>query len=128
MSKKYHLDQNEAAFIHCLNSAFAGLYFFLGTTEGEENEISKEDLVKVMKELLSQANTTVVSEFIRGELIKKGVISNEDPIGLCTFDPSVDNKNSITEVFEKDELDGIRLKNLQPDWAKDSPESSPEPR
>lgn len=128
MSKKYHLDQNEAAFIHCLNSAFAGLHFFLGTTEGKDSKISKEDLVKVMKELLAQTNTTVVSEFIRGELIKKGVISNEDPIGLCTFDPSVDNKNSETEVYTKDELSNIKIKNLQPDWAKDSPESSPEAR
>ena len=27
--KKYHLDQNNVAFIHCVNGAFAGIYTML---------------------------------------------------------------------------------------------------
>ena len=97
MSKKYHLDQNEVAFLHCINSAFAGISYSL-------------DLVGDSKHMtLSQANVALCSEFIRGELIKKGVIENGGDTALCTFDPSVDNENAETEVFTQEELDKIRL-------------------
>ena len=128
MSKKYHLDQNEEAFVHCINSVFAGLYTYIEMLKETGKKITKKDMLKSMQEVIGSTNTALVSEYIRGELIKKGVFSNEDPIGLCTFDPSVENKNSETVVYTQDELDTIRTeKKLQPDWANSS-ESSPEPR
>ena len=108
MSKKYHLDQNEVAFLHCINSAFAGINYSLELLNNAKH-IPKKKLIKALKETHSQANIALCSEFIRGELIKKGVIDNNSDIALCTFDPSVDNENSETEVFTQEELDKIRL-------------------
>lgn len=108
MSKKYHLDQNEVAFLHCINSAFAGISYSLELLD-DAKHIPKKKLLKAIKETLSQANVALCSEFIRGELIKKGVIENGGDTALCTFDPSVDNENAETEVFTQEELDKIRL-------------------
>lgn len=109
MSKKYHLDQNEVAFLHCINSAFAGLDLSL-TMIDKAKGITKKQLMKAIKNTLAQTNTVLCSEYIRGELIKKGVVENGVEM-LCTFDPSVDNKNSETEVYTEDELKAIRLQN-----------------
>lgn len=109
MSKKYHLDQNEVAFLHCINSAFAGLDYSIQLLDGAKG-ISKKQLLKAFQNTLQQTNTAICSEFIRGELIKKGVVENGESL-LCTFDPSVDNENAETEVFTQEELDSIRLQN-----------------
>lgn len=106
MSQKYHLDQNEVAFLHCVNSAFAGLDYGIKLIEKEK--LSKKKLLQLIKETLRQTNTAICSEYIRGELIKKGVVENGESL-LCTFDPTVDNDNAETEVFTQDELDAIRL-------------------
>ena len=43
MSKKYHLDQNNVAFIHCVNGAFAGIYTMLEMAKAEgKKKISKK--------------------------------------------------------------------------------------
>lgn len=117
MSKKYHLDQNNVAFIHCVNGAFAGIYTMLemAKTEGKK-KISKKKLLEALQEVIAQTNTAITSEYIRGELIKKGVLENGDDTGLCTFDPSIENENSEAEVFTKDELTAIRLEQQEPTW------------
>ena len=116
MSKKYHLDLNEVAFLHCLNGAFAGLYTMLEVAKSGGKKISKKKLLEAIQETIAQTNTALSSEYIRGELIKKGVLENGDDTGLCIFDPSVDNENSETEVFTNDELKTIRLEKQEPTW------------
>ena len=116
MSKKYHLDQNEVAYLHCLNGAFAGLYTLLEMLKEKGKKIPKKKLVELMQDTLARTNTAVASEFIRGELIKKGVLENGDDTGLCIFDPSEDNTNSETEGFTNEELKNIRLEKQEPSW------------
>lgn len=118
MSKKYHLDQNNVAFIHCINSCFAGLYTYVQLLDGSK-KIPKKKMLKVLADTIAQTNTALTSEYIRGELIKKGVLENGDDTGLCTFDPSVDNENSETEVYTQDELKAIRLEQQKPTWTTD---------
>ena len=116
MSKKYHLDQNNVAFLHCINGAFAGVYTMLELVKTEGKKIPKKKLIEAIQETLAQTNTAISSEYIRGELIKKGVLENGDDTGLCIFDPSVDNKDSEAEVFTNEELKDIRLERSQPTW------------
>lgn len=116
MSKKYHLDQNEVAFLHCINSAFAAIFMSLELIQQEGKRVPKKKLIQAIQNTLSSTNTMLSSEYIRGELIKKGVLENGDNTGLCTFDPSVDNENSETEVFTKDELLQISLEQQEPTW------------
>lgn len=117
MSHKYHLDQNNVAFIHCVNGAFAGIYTMLemAKTEGKK-KISKKKLLEAIQEVIAQTNTAITSEYIRGELIKKGVLENGDDTGLCTFDPSVENENSEAEVYTQEELKDLRIKAQEPNW------------
>lgn len=116
MSKKYHLDQNNVAFLHCLNGAFAGLYTMLEVAKSGSKKISKKKLLEAIQETIAQTNTAISSEYIRGELIKKGVLENGDDTGLCIFDPSIDNEDAETEVFTNEELKDIRLERSQPNW------------
>lgn len=117
MSKKYHLDQNNVAFIHCVNGAFAGIYTMLEIAKTDGNKkISKKKLIDALQDVIAQTNTAITSEYIRGELIKKGVLENGDDTGLCTFDPSVDNENSEAEVYTQEELKDLRIKAQEPNW------------
>lgn len=116
MSKKYHLDQNNVAFLHCINSAFAGIYTWLELFKEGGKKIPKKKLVEAFQEIIAQTNTAISSEYIRGELIKKGVLENGDDTGLCTFDPSVDNENSEAEVYTQEELKDLRIKAQEPTW------------
>lgn len=111
MSKKYHLDPNNVAFIHLLNGSFAGVHALCDMLKDKTDDLSKEELLELIKGVLAKTNTAVTSEYIRGELIKKGVLENGDDTGLCTFDPSDDNKDSEAEVFTNEELKNIRLEN-----------------
>lgn len=115
--KKYHLDQNNVAFIHCINGAFAGIYTMLelSKTEGKK-KISRKELIEAIQDVIAQTNTAITSEYIRGELIKKGVLENGDDTGLCTFDPSIDNENSEAEVYTQEELKELRIKANEPTW------------
>ena len=117
MPKKYHLDQNNVAFIHCINGAFAGIYTMLelSKTEGKK-KISRKKLIEAIQDVIAQTNTAITSEYIRGELIKKGVLENGDNTGLCTFDPSIDNENSEAEVYTQEELKDLRIKANEPTW------------
>lgn len=115
--KKYHLDQNNVAFIHCLNGAFAGIYTMLEMAKSEgKKKISKKKLLEALQEVIAQTNTAITSEYIRGELIKKGVLENGDDTGLCTFDPSIENENSEAEVYTQEELKDLRIKAQEPNW------------
>lgn len=116
MSKKYHLDQNEVAFLHCINSAFAGIYTWAELLKEGGKKIPKKKMIEAFQDIVAQTNTAMASEYIRGELIKKGVLENGDDTGLCTFDPSVDNEKAEAEVFTKDELTAIRLEQQEPTW------------
>lgn len=116
MSKKYHLDPNNVAFIHLINSAFAGIYTWAELLKENGKKIPKKKLIEAFQEIIAQTNSAVASEYIRGELIKKGVLENGDNTALCTFDPSEDNKDSEAEVFTKEELQDIRLKQSEPTW------------
>lgn len=115
--KKYHLDQNNVAFIHCVNGAFAGIYTMLelSKTDGKK-KISRKKLIEAIQDVIAQTNTAITSEYIRGELIKKGVLENGDDTGLCTFDPSIDNENSEAEVYTQEELKELRIKANEPTW------------
>lgn len=114
--KKYHLDQNNVAFLHCINGAFAGIYTLLELAKTDGKKIPKKKLLEAIQNTIAQTNTAIASEYIRGELIKKGVIENGDDTALCTFDPSVDNENSEAEVYTQQELKDIRLKAQEPTW------------
>lgn len=100
--KTYRIDGNEAAFLHTVNGAFAGIDYLLDNIR-DGKKFNKQAVVKTIKEILSQANIAISSEYIRGELIKKGVLDN-DPTLLCTFDPSEDNKDLKVEVYTRDDL------------------------
>lgn len=117
MPHKYHLDQNNVAFIHCVNGAFAGIYTMLelSKTEGKK-KISRKKLIEAIQDVIAQTNTAITSEYIRGELIKKGVLENGDDTGLCIFDPSIDNENSEAEVYTQQELKDLRIKANEPTW------------
>jgi hypothetical protein len=118
MSKKYHLDQNNVAFIHCINGAFAGIYTMLELAKSEgKKRIPRKKLIEALQDVIAQTNTAITSEYIRGELIKKGVLENGDNTGLCTFDPSIDNENSEAEVYTQEELKELRIKANEPTWA-----------
>ena len=114
--KKYHLDQNNVAFIHCLNGAFAGIYTMLEDAKSGGKKVPKKKLLEAIQDVIAQTNTAITSEYIRGELIKKGVLENGDDTGLCTFDPSIDNENSEAEVYTQEELKDIRIKAQEPTW------------
>ena len=117
MSHKYHLDQNNVAFIHCMNGAFAGIYTMLEMAKSEgKKKIPRKKLIEAIQDVIAQTNTAITSEYIRGELIKKGVLENRDDTGLCTFDPSIDNENSEAEVYTQEELKDLRIKANEPTW------------
>lgn len=117
MSHKYHLDQNNVAFIHCVNGAFAGIYTMLELSKAEgKKKIPRKKLIEAIQDVIAQTNTAITSEYIRGELIKKGVLENGDDTGLCTFDPSIDNENSEAEVYTQEELKELRIKANEPTW------------
>jgi hypothetical protein len=116
MGKKYHLDQNEVAFLHCINGAFAGLYTYIELLKSNGKKIPKKKLLEALQDTLARTNTAISSEYIRGELIKKGVLENGDDTGLCVFDPSIDNEDAETEVFTNEELETIRLEKMEPTW------------
>ena len=116
MSRKYHLDQNNVAFIHCVNGAFAGIYTMLEMAKAEGKKIPKKKLLEALQEVIAQTNTAITSEYIRGELIKKGVLENGDATGLCTCDPSIENENSEAEVYTQEELKHLRIKAQETTW------------
>lgn len=116
MSHKYHLDQNNVAFLHCINSAFAGLYTYIELIKEQGKKLPKKKILEALQDTIAQTNTAISSEYIRGELIKKGVLENGDDTGLCTFDPSIDNENSETEVYTQEELKELRIKANEPTW------------
>lgn len=116
MSKKYHLDQNNVAFLHCINSAFAGIYTYIELIKERGKKLPKKKILEALQDTIAQTNTALSSEYIRGELIKKGVLENGDDTGLCIFDPSIDNEDAETEVFTNEELKDIRLEKQEPTW------------
>ena len=117
--KKYKLDQNNIAFIHLVHSAFAGLNLSIELLNGGKG-ITKKQLLKAIQNTVQQTDVALVSEYIRGELVKKGVLQNGGK-EFCSFDTSPENdKELVAVVYTPEELQAERLKN--------SPTSSPEAR
>lgn len=116
MSHRYHIDKNNVAFLHLINSSFAGIFIAMEMLKEARRKVTKKEILEVLQDTTSKANTMLASEYIRGELIKKGVLENGDDTGLCIFDPSVDNENDEVEVFTNDELKAIRLERMEPTW------------
>ena len=118
MSKKYHLTPDQASFVHLINSAFAGIDFSIDLAVNPPagvKKIGKKDLVKAIKATLAQTNQALTSEYIRGELVKEGILEDGGQ-ELCVFDPSDDNKDQNAEVFTLEDLQAIRLEQEQAKW------------
>lgn len=118
MSKQYHLTPDQDAFVHLLNSAFAGIDFSIDLAVNPPagvKKISKKDLVKALKATLAQTNQALVSEYIRGELVKEGVLEDGGS-ELCTYDPTDANKDKNAVVYTQDEILAIRMENSKADW------------
>ena len=97
MSKKYRLDNNEVAFLNVLYSTFAALDLTIVAAQQNE-DMSWEDKLKTLREIVIKAQEGLSSEYIRGELIRKEVLPN-DPTIVCKYDPSVYNTSQEGEVF-----------------------------
>lgn len=118
MSKKYHLTPDQAAFVHLINSAFAGIDFSIDLAVNPPagvKKISKKDLVKAIKATLAQTNQALTSEYIRGELVKEGILEDGGQ-ELCTFDPTDGNKDQNAVVYTPEELRAIRLEQEKAKW------------
>ena len=118
MSKEYHLTQDQDAFVHLINSAFAGLALSIDLAANPPagvRKISKKDLVKSIKATLAQTNQALTSEYIRGELVKEGVLEDGGQ-ELCTYDPSTDNKDHNAVVYTPEELVAIRAEQAKGTW------------
>lgn len=98
MSKKYTLDNNEVAFLRVLYSAFAAIDFTIVAAQ-QNKEMSEEDKLKTLREIVIKTQEGLSSEYIRGELIRKNIIPN-DPTLICKYDPSISNDKNEAEVFD----------------------------
>ena len=101
MSKKYKLDNNEAAFLQVLYSAFAAIDLTVAAAS-DNKKMTEKDKLKTIATVVSKAATGLSSEYIRGELIRKGVLEN-DPSLICSYDPSANNKEHEVTVFSGQE-------------------------
>lgn len=118
MSKKYHLTPDQAAFVHLINSAFAGIDFSIDLAVNPPagvKKISKKALIEAIKATLAQTNQALTSEYIRGELVKEGILEDGGQ-ELCVFDPSDANKDQDTEVFTPEDLQALRLDKAKATW------------
>lgn len=106
MSKTYKLDKNEAAFLHVLYSAFSGNALAIDMAK-QNKKVSKKEALRLLADINNQACVGMASEYIRGELIRKGVIPN-DPTLFCSFDPTADNKDLTVEVYTKEEMEAAQ--------------------
>ena len=116
--KKYHLTANQVAFIRLLHSTFAGIDFSINLASNPPagcRKLKKKELVEALKETLAQADQALVSEYIRGELVKENILEDGGQ-ELCVFDPSDDNTKHETEVYTQDDLIAIRANQEKPTW------------
>lgn len=118
MSKKYHLTPDQDAFVHLINSVFAGIDFSLDLAINPPagvRKIGKKDLVEAIKATLAQANQALASEYIRGELVKEGILEDGGQ-EMCVYDPTENNKEHNAEVFTTEELEAMRAEQNKPTW------------
>ena len=101
MSKKYTLDKNEIAFLQVLYSAFAAIDLTIAAAH-DNKKMKQEDKLKTIATVVAKAATGLSSEYIRGELIRKGVIENE-PTLVCAYDPSEANTKHEVTVLSGEE-------------------------
>ena len=97
MSKTYTLDNNEAAFLRVLYSSFAAIDLTINAAK-KNKSMSQNDKLKTIATVVSKVATGLSSEYIRGELIRKGVLEN-DPTLVCSYDPSDDNAKHECTVY-----------------------------
>lgn len=118
MSKKYHLTPDQDAFVHLINSAFAGIDFSIQLATNPPagcKKLTKKELIKSLTATLAQTNQALVSEYIRGELVKEGILEDGGS-ELCTYDPTDDNTEHNAEVYTPEELRAIREEAEKPTW------------
>lgn len=116
--KKYHLTPNQVAFIKLMHSTFAGIDFSINLANNPPagcRKLKKKELIEALKETLAQADQALVSEYIRGELVKENILEDGGQ-ELCVFDPSDDNVKHETEVYTPDDLMAIRANKEKPTW------------
>lgn len=101
MSKKFVLDNNEAAFLQVLYSTFAAIDLTLVAAK-DNKKLSNEKKLETIATVVSKAATGLSSEYIRGELIRKGVLEN-DPTLVCAYDPTENNPKHEVTVFSGEE-------------------------
>lgn len=97
MSKTYTLDNNEVAFLRVLYSSFAAIDLTIKASK-DNKSMSQREKLKTIATVVSKVATGLSSEYIRGELIRKGILEN-DPTLVCSYDPSDDNVKHECEVY-----------------------------
>lgn len=97
MSKTYTLDNNEAAFLRVLYSSFAAIDLTISAAK-DNKAMSQKEKLKTIATVVSKVAAGLSSEYIRGELIRKGVLEN-DPTIICSYDPSDDNVKHKCTVY-----------------------------
>lgn len=101
--KKYHLDQSNIAFIHLIHSAFAGINLSIDLLDGGKG-ITKKELLKAIKNTIQQTDSVLTSEYIRGELVKKGILEDGGK-EFCAYDPSAENdKEEVAIVYTPEDI------------------------
>lgn len=116
--KRYHLTPNQVAFIKLMHSTFAGIDFSINLANNPPagcRKLKKKELIEALKETLAQADQALVSEYIRGELVKENILEDGGQ-ELCVFDPSDDNVKHETEVYTQDDLIAIRAEKEKATW------------
>lgn len=101
MSKEYRLDNNEAAYLRVLYSTFAAIDLTVKAAKDNKKMSAKKKLA-IIATVLEKGATGLASEYIRGELIRKGILEN-DPTLVCSYDPSDTNKDHIVKVYSGQE-------------------------
>ena len=101
MSKTYTLDNNEAAFLNVLYSSFAAIDLTINAAK-KNKSMSQKDKLRTIATIVAKAATGLSSEYIRGELIRKGVLEN-DPTIVCSYDPTDANTKHEVQVYSGQE-------------------------
>lgn len=101
MSKTYVLDNNEAAFLQVMYSTFAAIDLTIVAAK-DNKKLSNKKKLETIATVVSKAASGLSSEYIRGELIRKGVLEN-DPTLICAYDPTEENVKHEVTVFSGEE-------------------------
>ena len=66
--------------------------------------ITKKELLKAIQNTIAQTDSVLTSEYIRGELVKKGILEDGGK-EFCAYDPSTENdKEQVALVYSQEDL------------------------